>query len=94
MNDFVFFSFRFETDFSNSEQGFHLEYEVQGCGGYLNKPEGLFSSPNYPKSYPHNIHCEWIIEVEFDHLIEITFNDFDFEATPDCSQDGLIVRIV
>lgn len=86
-----FFS-RFESDFSNTAGGFHLEYEVQGCGGLLNRPEGIFNSPNYPRPYPHDMHCQWIIEVDYGHLVEITFTDFDFEATPDCTQDGLIVK--
>lgn len=85
--------FRFKSDYSNSAGGFHLEYEMQGCGGILNKPEGSFTSPNYPNNYPHNIQCQWIIEIEYGHLIEITFSDFDFEASQDCKPDGLIVCI-
>lgn len=85
------FFFRFESDFSNKAGGFHLEYEVQGCGGTLNKPDGRFTSPNYPNPYPHDTHCQWIIEVDYGHLIEISFNDFDFEASTGCYQDGLVV---
>lgn len=88
----VSFSSRFESDFSNTGDGFHLEYEIQGCGGILNKPEGSFTSPNYPKPYPNETHCQWIIEAEYGNLVEITFVDFDFEATIDCAQDGLVVR--
>lgn len=88
------FLFRFETDYSTSAGGFHLEYEIQGCGGILNKPEGTFTSPNYPKEYPLDTHCQWMIEVEYGHLIEITFTDFDFEASPNCGQDGVIVRSI
>lgn len=29
--------------------------------------------------------------MDFGHLIEITFNDFDFEATSNCMQDGLVI---
>lgn len=58
------------------------------------KPEGVFSTPNYPQPYPHNTKCLWSIEVDYGHLIEITFHDFDFEATPGaCHPDGLIVRV-
>lgn len=71
-----------------------MEYEIQGCGGILNKPEGSFASPNYPKPYPHDTHCQWIIEVEYGNLVEITFVDFDFEATVDCAQDGLVVSFI
>lgn len=65
---------------------------MQGCGGYLNKPEGSFTSPNYPKSYPRDTICLWTIEVDYGHLIEITFVDYDFEASLNCKQDGVIVR--
>lgn len=36
----------------------------------------------------------WEIEAEYGHLIEITITDFDFEATIDCTQDGLIVKLL
>lgn len=58
----------------------------------MKKPTGSFSSPNYPNSYPHDVKCQWEIEVEYGHLIEITFLDYDFEASYDCDFDGLIVR--
>lgn len=73
-------------------QGFHLEYMIKGCGGLLRKPTGSFNSPNYPKPYPHNQKCQWIIEVEYGHLIEITFIDYDFESSDNCELDGLTVR--
>lgn len=69
-----------------------MEYEIQGCGGVYTKPEGIFTSPNYPRPYPHDTHCQWVIEVEYGHLVEITFQDFDFEASQNCLQDGLTVR--
>lgn len=74
-------------------RGFHLEYEIQGCGGILNKPEGSFTSPNYPKPYPHGVLCQWVIEVEYGHLVEITFVDYDFESTEGCIADSVIVRL-
>lgn len=83
--------YRFESDYSNAKQGFHLEYAVQGCGGFLRKRSGSFTSPNYPNPYPLNQKCQWIIEVEYGHLIEISFVDFDFESSADCVLDGLIV---
>lgn len=81
---------RFETDDSNSDRGFHLEYESIGCGGILSKPEGVFSTPNYPKPYPLDTECLWTIQVDYGHLIEITFHDFDFDGIFGCL-DGVIV---
>lgn len=48
---------KFESDYSNTDRGFHLEYMVEGCGKVLKKPEGEFSSQNYPKPYPINTQC-------------------------------------
>lgn len=68
-----------------------MEYETRGCGGEFNKPNGRINSPNYPNAYPHNMECEWIITAEVDHLVELTFTDFDFEATSSCAADGIVV---
>lgn len=81
------------TDFSNGAKGFHLEYEIQGCGGILRKPFGEFSSPGYPHSYETNLNCTWQIIGEYGHLIEVNVTDYDFEATTDCKQDGIVVSI-
>lgn len=70
-----------------------MEYEIQGCGGVLNKPEGSFTSPNYPNQYPHNTRCQWVIEVEYGHLIEVTFVDLDFEIENGFEADYLTVKI-
>lgn len=57
------------------------------------KPEGVFSTPNYPQPYPHDTKCLWTIQVDYGHLIEITFHDFDFESasSTECQLDGLSV---
>lgn len=82
---------RFESDYSNAMRGFHLEYEIQGCGGVFKAPVGHFTSPNYPNPYKHDLRCQWAIEVEYGELIVIEFKDFDFEASTNCAPDGLTV---
>lgn len=84
-------NFRFETDYSNGGKGFHLEYEMRGCGGELTKPFDRFTSPNYPNPYPLDTSCEWEITTDIGNLIELTIVDFDFEATQECTQDGIVV---
>lgn len=64
-----------------------------GCGRVLKNPEGHFTSPNYPSNYPNSIQCQWEIQAEYGHLIEITINDYDFQTDTDCKQDGLIVNL-
>lgn len=82
---------RFKTDYSHGGKGFHLEYETRGCGGELTRPTDRFTSPNYPNPYPHDTLCSWVITAEIGQLIELTFTDFDFEATSACTQDGIVV---
>lgn len=33
------------------------------CGGTFNNAEGFFATPGYPKKYPSDMECEWIINV-------------------------------
>lgn len=47
------------------------------CGGTLKANAGQFTSPNYPKNYDAGVTCEWLIEIETNHVIELTFNDMD-----------------
>lgn len=62
----------FITDSFIAFNGFRLEWAVHGCGGYLSKPYDTFTSPGYPSAYPTNIVCEWIIEVDYMHSVELT----------------------
>lgn len=87
------FDLRFVSDISGTEFGFHLEFEVRGCGDHFIRSSGNFSTPNYPNLYPHNTHCEWTISSEYGTLIELVFLDFDFEASTSCDSDGLTVNM-
>ena len=52
------------------------------CGGVFTEPEGSFASPHYPDEYPNNTYCEYLIEVESENGIQITFTDFELEECP------------
>lgn len=65
----------FITDSFIAFNGFRLEWTVHGCGGHLNKPYDTFTSPGYPSAYPTNIACEWLIEVDYMHSIELTLHE-------------------
>lgn len=54
-----------------------------GCGGHFKAPYGIITSKNYPQIYGPNEDCIWLIEVGTSHLINLTFVDFDVEATRD-----------
>lgn len=73
----------FVTDSFIAFNGFRLEWTTYGCGGLLTKPAGNFTSPGYPSGYPTNIDCEWLIEVDYAHSIELTLLDVStFEMSP------------
>ncbi|KOC70062.1 Cubilin [Habropoda laboriosa] len=80
---------RFVTDSMIAFNGFRLEWVVDGCGGHLTRPFDEFTSPGYPNSYPKNIDCEWLIEVDYAHSIELTIHDINIERQKGCYYDKL-----
>ena len=64
------------------------------CGEHLTAPNGSFHTPNWPKTYPVNIDCEWTITVSDDKVIEITFKDKPYGIAgrlPECLKDWIKV---
>ncbi|CAG5136889.1 unnamed protein product, partial [Candidula unifasciata] len=49
------------------------------CGGQLNTPTGVITSPNYPNQYPHRRLCTWEITVPLGRRVTLTFNDLRLE---------------
>ncbi|XP_069334075.1 CUB domain-containing protein 2 [Eulemur rufifrons] len=59
------------------------------CGGVLSAPSGNFSSPNFPRLYPYNTECNWLIVVAEGSSVLLTFHDFDLEYHDTCDFDFL-----
>lgn len=59
------------------------------CGGVLSAPSGNFSSPNFPRLYPYNTECIWLIVVAEGSSVLLTFHPFDLEYHDTCSFDFL-----
>ena len=57
-----------------------LEWVVDGCGGYMRKNSGTFTSPEYPNFYPVNVICEWRIETDPGTKVQIVINELDLEG--------------
>lgn len=77
----------FITDKYEEAGGFRLEWYVDGCSQLLTKPNGKFASPGFPNGnkIPYSfIQCAWLIEVDFDKSIEITFPKIENTRTHDC----------
>ncbi|XP_069468092.1 deleted in malignant brain tumors 1 protein-like isoform X2 [Ambystoma mexicanum] len=57
------------------------------CGGILSQPSGMFTSPNYPLSYPNNAYCVWQIHVEEPSCIRVNILDMHLEQVQGCVWD-------
>lgn len=53
--------------------------------------EGSIHSPNYPSNYNPNDDCGWLVEVDVNHVVELTFDDFDVEPHQNCSYDYVAI---
>ncbi|XP_073527524.1 scavenger receptor cysteine-rich domain-containing protein DMBT1-like [Phyllobates terribilis] len=61
------------------------------CGGVLNETSGVFSSPFFPRLYPNNAHCEWIIRVIPGYTVDLSFLSLDLERHPSCMYDSVTI---
>lgn len=60
---------------------------IPGCGGNFSTPTGNIHSLNYPDTYPHNSDCSWLITVQENARVELTFNSFNLESATNCVYD-------
>ncbi|XP_014605735.1 PREDICTED: cubilin-like [Polistes canadensis] len=79
----------FFTDLYATHNGFRLEWMVDGCGGHLTKPSDTFTSPGYPLGYKSKLRCEWLIEVDYTHSVELTLLDVNIENQVTCTFKSL-----
>ncbi|VVC99646.1 unnamed protein product [Leptidea sinapis] len=89
MNTYVQYHYK-----SNEASGIRLMTKVVSsqCGGYMSKYNRIISSPNYPKSYPDNVECVWLIQADVGYSISLSFvNRFAIEDTANCTKDVLIL---
>lgn len=63
------------------------------CGGHLISESGYIFSPNYPQNYKSNETCEWLIEVQEGHSIELTFQDVDLYLSNNCTKNYVKVTM-
>ena len=62
------------------------------CGGRLSAAEGTFTSPGHPDRYDVDLDCEWNIVGSIGHYLTLNVQDFDLEATMNCSGDSLAIH--
>lgn len=66
---------------------------TEQCGGSFRDHQVLIKSPNYPNSYPSNLHCEYVFYSPFVCTSEfhIQFLDFQLEPSVACAKDRLTI---
>ncbi|KAK2886327.1 cubilin [Channa argus] len=66
----------------------------QECGGSLSGPAGSFSYPNTPghDEYNHQVSCAWVIRVDPNKVLRITFPYFHLENSANCNFDFLQIH--
>ncbi|CAB3228775.1 unnamed protein product [Arctia plantaginis] len=67
---------KFRSDVYIGAKGFMLNYNTI-CNNNLTGRYGVIESPDYPNSYPMNLHCLWNIQVPKGNRINVTFTHFD-----------------
>ncbi|CAK8680217.1 unnamed protein product [Clavelina lepadiformis] len=55
----------------------------------LTGESGFLASPNFPNNYPYSVVCSATILAEADHVITITFLNFQLESHISCNYDSL-----
>ncbi|KAK0142000.1 Bone morphogenetic protein 1 [Merluccius polli] len=63
-----------------------------GCDRVVTGVTGVFSSPNWPDTYPSKKACTWTLATVPGHRIKIAFNELDMEAQLECVYDHLQVH--
>ncbi|XP_068942361.1 cubilin [Petaurus breviceps papuanus] len=82
---------RFRTSASSTNLGFLAQFSAVdlACGEVLTAPSGHFSSPGHPNIYPHGVNCTWLISVQSDYRIRLTFEVFHLDFHYNCTSDYL-----
>lgn len=84
----------FHSDNYQQTSKFNIEITSSDgvCGGVLNAPNYVFSSPKNGTKYPANSHCEWILRAQSGFHIGLTFPQrFMIESSDNCEKDYLEV---
>lgn len=87
---------KFYSDDSVASKGFY-GYVIQvpgGCGGTYRGTSGYIYTPNYPSNYDNSDDCSYLISVDRNHVVELTFEDFDVERHINCTYDHVAVSFV
>ncbi|XP_018534355.1 neuropilin-1a [Lates calcarifer] len=87
---------KFVTDDENQGFGFSVGYEVfmtgPDCSRNFTAPQGVIETPGFPKKYPNNLDCTFMILASNTSVIEVEFKSFNMQADPTALQ-GVLCRL-
>ncbi|XP_041824165.1 cubilin [Melanotaenia boesemani] len=83
---------RFRSDSSGNHRGFSAHFS-EACGATILTDDngGSIASPRYPRPYPPDLDCSWIIKAQepFNH-VTLSFTDLELEMiNSNCSHDAV-----
>ncbi|CAG0888619.1 unnamed protein product [Darwinula stevensoni] len=90
-----------KTDQSVSRTGFRavVSFEIgprQGCGGLIEvggEPMRIISpDTDSDGQYEKNLDCRWVLDGDPNRILQIQFNSFNLQDSPDCSRDYIQVN--
>lgn len=86
----------FSSQRDDKKKGFNVTLEsftTSVCGQIYELETGEISTKDYPKLYPNNEECEWIISVLPGNRINLQFLErFSLEKSVNCTNDYVQVR--
>lgn len=68
----------------------HIYYSTV-CGGTFTKMSGVIKSPRYPKKYPEDVMCQWVIKLSPQYKIRLEFMYLQVEKSTSCQYDFVLV---
>ncbi|KAM3855963.1 astacin-like metalloendopeptidase [Vipera latastei] len=81
----------FVSDEDETATGFMASYTHVKCGGTFTNTSGVITTPNFPKKYPPNQACLWIISAPPENKISLTMTSFELEDIDGCRYDRLVL---
>ncbi|KAI5646194.1 CUB domain-containing protein [Phthorimaea operculella] len=80
----------FRTDSYIQRKGFKVMYQIDSCGGKIDKPTVINSNPN-TEEYQNDENCTWIVEAPKNKVVVIKFQYIFIESSRDCRDDHVSV---
>lgn len=71
----------------------YTEQFVSECNTILKNHRGVVESINFPRPYPFNRNCTYVIDAGLGNTINATFSHFELENHANCEYDYVMVSI-